>query len=94
MKGCIEPVTTSIAGEHATGAVRAVRTRCESDDPYPRPVTAEPRHRTAPIVLVSVGRSLIARNLPAPVDQSRAGATFDDRGIELGESGDRRNAIN
>lgn len=93
MKGGIEPITTSIAGEHATGAVRAMGTRRESDDPYPRPGTAEPRYRPTPIGLVSVSRSLVARHLLAPVDQSRAGATVDDSVIEFGECGHRRNAI-
>ena len=93
MKGRIEPITASVASEHTTGAVRAVGTRRKSDDPNPRLGVAEPWHRSTPVVLVSVRRSFIPRNLLAPVDQSRAGATVDDSLIEFGECGHRRNAV-
>ena len=44
----VEPVAGAIAGEHAAGAVRAVRRRRQADDHDPRRRVAEPGHAAAP----------------------------------------------
>src|SRR5262245_46026237 len=50
----------AIAGEHAAGAVGAVRGRRQPDDQQPRRRITEARHRSRPVRFIAVGTPLLA----------------------------------
>jgi len=79
MHGAVQPVAAAIAGEHATRAVRAVRTWRESDDDDACVGITEPGDGFAPVRLVGVGGTLRARNIGAPLDESRTCGAFHHR---------------
>jgi hypothetical protein len=70
----VEDVAGTVAGEHATGAVGAVRARGESQDEYAGGGVAEGRHGESPVGLVAVGAALELRNLCRMLAQ--AGAAY------------------
>src|SRR5690606_18120369 len=59
----VEPITAAITGEHAPGAVGAVRGRGEPNDQQPRSGVAEIGNGPAPISFVTKGLALLARYL-------------------------------
>lgn len=85
MERPIEPLSGAISGEHTARPIGTVRCRSEADDQETRPWISEPGHRTAPVLLVSVCRSLLARDLLAPQYEPWADAAQGDIGFELGE---------
>ena len=80
-----QEVARAVAGEHAAGAVGAVRGRREPEHEHARGRVAEARDRAAPVVLVAERRALLARDPLAPLDEARAGAAGGDLGLERGE---------
>ena len=85
VKCSVEPVAASVTGEHASRSVRAVRARCQADDPDSWLIATETRNRPAPILIIAIGGALIVRNLRAPVDQPRTLSTFNDAGVEFSD---------
>ena len=67
----IEPITGSIAREHAACAVRPVSCRGEPDNQQMRIGITKPRHAPGPIRVVSVGGSFLLTDLFAPFDEAR-----------------------
>ena len=82
-----QPVARAVAGEHAAGAVAAVRRGREAVDQHARLRVAEAGDRRAPVLLVGVRRAALARDLLAPRDEPRAAAADDDPRLERGEAG-------
>ena len=74
-----QPVARAVAGEHAPGAVGAVRRRRQAEHVDARLGVAEAGRRAAPVLLVGERGALLARHLLAPLDQPRAGAAGLDR---------------
>src|SRR5262245_54762483 len=68
----------SVAGEHAPGAVGAVRCRREADQQQPRLGVAEAGDRPAPVDLVTIRAPLLARDLLAEAPQTRTEFAGDD----------------
>ena len=67
-----QPVARAVAGEHAPGAVAAVRRGRQAEDEHARRRVAEARDRAAPVLLVGERGALLARDLLAPRHQPRA----------------------
>lgn len=86
MKRSIEPLSGAISGEHPARSVGTVRRRSEADDQQTRLWISKTRHRTAPVLLVFVCRSLFACDLLAPQYQPWAYAAQGDFGFEFGEA--------
>src|SRR5690606_24065163 len=80
-----QEVAALIAGEHAAGAVAAVRRGGEADDQQPRVGRTDPRHGASPVLLVLECAALLARHLLAPCDESRTRAAVDQVRVEFGE---------
>ena len=88
---CVQAVTGSIAGEHATGAVGAVRGRRQAHDHDASVGVAEPGHTPTPIDVVSEGGALDSCHFLAPRHEPRAGPA----GRHLvGEQGELSASIN
>lgn len=83
VKCSVEPIAASVTGEHASCSVRAVRARCQADDPDSWLIATETRNRPAPVIVIAIGGALIVRNLRAPVDQPRTLSTFNEAGVEF-----------
>lgn len=73
-----EPVSGSITGEDAPGAIPAVSRRSQPHHQQPRPGVAEPWDRPPPVLLRCEGGSFLARHPLSPLHQSRAGPASDD----------------
>src|SRR5437764_767175 len=69
----VEPVAAAVAGEHPSGAVRAVGGRGEADDQNAGVRVTEGRDGPAPVALVGEGAAPLGRHLLAPGDEPRAG---------------------
>src|SRR5665811_1053494 len=79
----VEPVARAVAGEHATGAVGAVRRRRQADDRQLRFGIAEAGDRPGPVVLaLKAPRRRCGAGLP-PLDQARAAPAGVDLGGEV-----------
>jgi hypothetical protein len=61
----ITRTSAAIAGEHAAGAIRTVRSRCEAQDQQARGGITKPRDRLRPVSVVSECSALDAANLGA-----------------------------
>jgi hypothetical protein len=72
MERAVQPVSTRIAGEGATGAIAAVGSRCKTYQQEPGIGIAEPRYRTAPVLLVGEGSLPFERDIPAMGAKPRA----------------------
>ena len=72
MQRRVQPLARAVAGEHAAGAVGAVRRRREADDDDPRRRIAEARHRPRPVALAAIAARRVGGHLLAPGDQPRA----------------------
>src|SRR4029078_13673303 len=57
-----QPEAAVVAGEHAPGAVSAVRRRCQADDQQPRAWIADPRQWAAPVRVAEELTTLDARH--------------------------------
>jgi hypothetical protein len=77
-----QEVARAVAGEHAPGAVRAVRRGRQAEDQDPGGGIAEARDRAPPVLLAGERRPLLARDALAPLDQPRARAAADDLRLE------------
>src|SRR5207237_811665 len=82
VEGGVEEVAAAVAGEHAAGAVGAVRGGGQSDDQQARTRIAEARHGTAPIRPIAKAAHLDARHFLAPRHQPRTSAALDDLAME------------
>ena len=83
----VEEVARGVPGEHAAGAVRAVRAGREADEQHARRRVAEPRHRSAPVGVASVRAALGAGDGLAVLEQPRAAAAAGQGrrvGVEAG----------
>jgi hypothetical protein len=69
-----------ISREDPTGPIPAMGRGREADDQDPRVRIAEARDRTSPVLLVGVPRDLLARDVLAPRDQTRALPAHHDLG--------------
>src|SRR6185503_18085536 len=87
MERFVEPETTRVAGEHAARAVAAVRGRRQTHDQEARRRIAEPRHRLAPVRLVTELALLLACDALAVLAQARAELAGDDRAPDRLEGG-------
>lgn len=81
MKRAIQPLAAAVAGEHAARAVRAVCRGREADHDDARRRVAEPRHATAPVLLVAVRGAPFGGHLLAPGDEPFAAPALDDLGL-------------
>src|SRR5919201_6434757 len=68
----------AVAGEHAAGAVRAVRRRREADEQQARVGITEPGYGPAPVDLIAKRAPLLPRNPRAVVAEPRAEFAGDD----------------
>ena len=80
-----EEVAGTVAGEHATGAVRAVCSGREPHDEDTRVRVAEAGDWAAPVVRVAEAGDFLARDVLAPRDEAGAGDTADDVSVQEGE---------
>src|SRR2546430_15948304 len=87
MQRLVQPITARVSREHAPGAVRSVRRRCEPDDEQPRIRIAEARDRLPPVLPVAKLRLLFSGDAAAMGPQPGAARTADDGAVD---GGDRR----
>ena len=85
-----QEVARAVAGEDPARPVAAVRGGREPEDQDPRGRIAEALHRPAPVVPVAIRGPLLARDLLAPLDETRAAAAVDDRLVERFQGGHGR----
>lgn len=86
----VEPISRPVAGEHPPGPIRPVGGRREPDQHDSGGGISEPRDRSAPILLVAVGRASFARDLLTPRDEPGARGAVRDllrQCVELGHAG-------
>jgi len=83
----VEPLAGAITGEHAPGPVRAVRGRCQTDHDDAGVRVSETWDRPTPVLLVTVGRSSLPRDLLTPRNESRARSTARDLVAEACKAG-------
>jgi hypothetical protein len=83
MKRAVKPIAAAVAGEHAPGAISAVRRRRKSDDQYARFRIAEARQRFRPVILVEVSSRRILCAGFTPAHQTGAFITVNDLPVEL-----------
>ena len=74
----IKKVAGAVAGKGPSGAVGAVRARCEPEDEDAGGGIAEAGHGTAPIGLVAIGAAARAGHLGAPGAETRAALAGND----------------
>ena len=72
----------TVAGEHAAGAIGAMRRRGEADEKDTRVRVAEAWYRSSPIRLIAKRGLLDCGNLPTVLAQARAALTRDDRLVD------------
>jgi len=85
MQRGVEPVAARVAGEHAAGAVRPVRTRGEADDHEAGAGVAEGRDRPAPVRLGGVGTAFLTGDALAVGNEPRAARAQRHAALEHGE---------
>ena len=85
MERGVQEVARSIAREDATRPVPAMGGRCQTKDEHPRVGVAETGQGSTPVGLVGEARDLLRRDPLSPGDKSRAEATDDDVGSQLGQ---------
>ena len=68
----IEKIARAIAGEHAPGSVRSMRSRREAYDRHRRARVAKSGHRPTPVLPVEVRPSLLSSNPLPPSHEPRA----------------------
>jgi hypothetical protein len=73
-----EPLAAAVAGEHASGAVRPVRTRRQTDDDQASAGVAEAGNRPAPILLVGVCGAPLGCDPLSPLDEPRTTTALDE----------------
>ena len=78
----VKKIAGAIAGEHAPGAIRAVRRGSEADDQELRVRIAESRDRPAPILLIAIRAALGACDFFAVANQARTFAALNDLSVE------------
>jgi len=79
MQRAEEPVAARIAGEHAAGAIGAMRRGSQTDDPQARVWITEARNRPAPVGPVAEGAPFACCNLGAMAPQARAQGAVRNR---------------
>lgn len=79
-----EEIPRAVAGEVATGAVRAVGGGGEAEYDDARVRVAEAGDGAAPVGIVPEGGAFLAGDLLAPLDQAWAAAARDDFGLQGG----------
>jgi hypothetical protein len=82
----------AITGEHATGAIGAVRRWCQANEQKTSRRIAESRYSTTPVGVVAVRASFVVRDLPTIRTKARALLTSDNRvvnGRETSRSGEK-----
>ena len=82
VQGAVEEVAGGIPGEHAPGAVGAVRAGRQADDQDARRVVAKTGDGPAPVFLVAVGALALPRDALAVGRQARAQPAGDDLFME------------
>src|SRR5262245_36824724 len=82
MEGGVEKVARPVPGEHASGAVGAVRGRREAHDHEPCGRIPEARHRTGPVLRFTKSRRRRRPDLRAVRAQVGAARTRDDATLE------------
>ena len=85
-----QEVARSIAGEDATRPISTVGGRRQSKDEHPRFGVAETGQGSTPVRLGREAGDLLGGDLFAPRDKSRAEATDDDLGSQLGQGRGRQ----
>ena len=90
MEGTVEPVAARIAGEGAAGAIASVSPGCQTYQQEPGIGIAEPRHRTAPVLLVGEGSLPFEGYIPAVGAKSRAELAGGD---SIGQEGKRHDDL-
>src|SRR5918994_1319168 len=80
-----EEVARPVAGEEAAGPVRAVGRRGAAEDHDPRVRVAEARDGAPPVSLIAEGRTLLAGDLLAPLDEPRTAPARGDLPLQGGE---------
>src|ERR687898_755373 len=80
-----EEVARPVAREEAAGPVRAVGRRGEAEDHDPRVRVAEARDGAPPVSLIAEGRTLLAGDLLAPLDEPRTAPARGDLPLQGGE---------
>src|SRR3954464_4319546 len=81
----VEKVGGAIAGEHAAGAIGAVRTGREAEDQHLSIDVAETRHGLGPVFPIEIGATLNGANLAAMIDEPGTLRASGDVAIENGE---------
>src|SRR6059058_1610927 len=82
----LQPAAARVSGEHATGAVRSVRRRCEPDDEQPRIPVAEAGDRLPPVRPVAKLTFLVP-GYPAAIGAQPRAARATDDGVVDGSEG-------
>src|SRR5262249_4887068 len=80
-------VAGSIPGEGAAGAIRTMRTRCQSHNQYPRIGITEAGDGLAPVVPLTIGAALFAGYLLAILHQAWTPRAANDFAIQDGQPG-------
>ena len=70
MERAIHKVAGTVAGEHASGSIGAMRGRSQTENQQAGRWIAERRHRFTPVVPVQIRPSLVAGNLLTVGDQA------------------------
>ena len=78
----VEELAGGVAGEHAPGAVGAVRAGGESHSHHARLRVAKARDGFAPVFPVAIGATLEASNLFPPGNQARTAAALEQCRVE------------
>src|SRR2546422_1040454 len=89
MQRLVQPITARVSREHAPGAVRSVRRRCEPDDEQPRIRIAEARDRRPPVLPVAKLPFLVSGDAAAIGPQPRAARATDDGVVDGGEGSEQ-----
>ena len=82
IQGLVQKIARAVAGEHAAGAIRAVRSGRQPDEQQPRAGIAKSRHRLGPIIPIAIGAALHASHFGAIGNQPRAAHAGDDFAIQ------------
>ena len=86
MKRLVEKIAGAVAGEHAAGAIGAVRGGSEAENQEPGARIAKAGNGLAPVFPVAKRETLFARDFFAVAHQARALPALDDLSVELVES--------